>query len=414
MNPLEKHHLLEALFEHATESIIVTNPQGIIQVVNPSTQKLFAYQANELEGQTIECLIPKRIAERHIKHREGYNHNPHPRSMGIGIDLFAQRKDGSEFPVEISLTPFQFHEQQYIIAFIIDISLRKQAENEIHKKQQELIAMTSELKLNNEKLESKVEARTKVLREALFELEKSKQELSEALDKEKELNELKSRFLSMASHEFRTPLTTVLSSASLMEAYEEDEQNEKRLKHIKRIKSAVHNLNDILSDFLSISKIEEGKVEANKSLFNVNELGAEVCSDLKGFAKVGQEIHFNYRGADIIYSDKKLVRNIMINLLSNACKFSGEGQAIFLSIETNEQQMVMQVKDQGIGISDEDKKHLFERFFRAQNAMNIQGTGLGLNIVANYVELLAGKITLQSEVDKGTTCIVTLPIFKDL
>ncbi|MBK7762004.1 MAG: PAS domain S-box protein [Bacteroidetes bacterium] len=414
MNPLEKHHLLEALFEHATESIIVTNPKGEIQVINPATQKLFNYVSSELEGKTIECLIPSRIAERHVAYRESYNHNPHPRSMGEGRDLFARKKDGSEFPVEISLTPFEFHNQQYIIAFIIDISLRKKAELEIQRKQEELIAMTNELKVINEKLESKVEARTKVLREALFELEKSKQELSEAFEKEKELNELKSRFLSMASHEFRTPLTTVLSSASIIEDYEKEAPHEKRAKHLHRIKNAVHNLNDILSDFLSISKIEEGKVFAEKSIIDIKLLGAEVCLDLKDLTKPNQHIEFIHQGFEEILSDKKLLRNIMINLLSNAIKFSGEGSLVKMDIQCDSEFTLIKVIDEGIGISEEDKKHLFERFFRSSNALNIQGTGLGLHIVANYVELLNGKINLHSELEKGTTIEVIIPVLTEV
>ncbi|MEO8149478.1 MAG: PAS domain-containing sensor histidine kinase [Bacteroidia bacterium] len=409
MNQSVKHRLLEALFEHATESIIVVDEHGKILLVNPATEKLFGYRQKELTDKTVEFLLPQRYADKHIENRENYNKHPHARGMGIGMDLYARKKDGLEFPVEISLTPFNTEEHKHVIAFIIDITKRKKTEQEIIDKKKELEVLTKELKANNEKLETKVADRTKVLSEALIELEKSKSELSEALEKEKELNELKSRFLSMASHEFRTPLTAILSSASLIDEYKSTDHHEKRMKHVTRIKSAVNNLNDILSDFLSISKIEEGKVLADISQFNLKELADEICNEMKGLAKAGQQISFVHEGEAIIKSDKKLIRNIIINLISNAIKFSDENKPIEIKTSVDKSSATIMIRDQGMGISDEDKKHLFERFFRGHNAMNVQGTGLGLNIVANYVELLDGYIEMQSELESGTTFTITLP-----
>lgn len=407
MNREQRQLMFEELFEHATESIIVINKEGIIKVINPATEKLFGYNQEDLEGKAVEYLMPERFAKKHIQNREHYNHNPHARSMGIGLDLYAKRKDGSEFPVEISLSPFQRDDETFVIAFIIDITKRKQSEEAIIKQRTELQNLANELRASNEKLESKVEARTKVLSEALNELEKSKIELSEALEKEKELNELKSRFMSIASHEFRTPLTTILSSASLIPEYPQTEQQDKRLRHVTRITSAVNNLNDILSDFLSISKIEEGKVLPEWSNFNLNELIEEVLRDMKNLSKAGQQIIYIYIGDEKVKLDKKLIRNILINLLSNAIKFSDEGKNITIKAKVTKDDIAIEVTDEGMGISKEDKKHLFERFFRGHNAMNIQGTGLGLNIVANYVELMDGKIDLQSELEKGTTIKLT-------
>ncbi len=400
MNITQKNHLLQELFEHATESIIVINSTGMIKMVNPATEKLFGYAADEFNGKTVEFLMPKRFASNHVSHRDQYMENPHARSMGIGLDLFAQKKDGSEFPVEISLSPFESDGSKMVIGFIIDITLRKNAERELIRRQQEL-------KTINEKLESKVLDRTKVLQEALNEIEKSREELTEALEKEKELNELKSRFLSMASHEFRTPLTTILSSASLIPEYPGGEQQDKRVKHVDRIKSAVNNLNDILSDFLSLSKIEEGKVLADFRLFNLRSLADEICNEMKNICKNGQEIIHDHVGADEVELDPKLMRNIIINLLSNACKFSDEFKKIQLSTHVTPSEIMVRVKDEGIGISAEDQEHLFERFFRGQNATNIQGTGLGLNIVSNYVELMNGYIEMESKIEIGTTITIT-------
>lgn len=409
MNPEQRVRLLQELFEHATECIIVIDHEGYIRLVNPATEKLFGYLQEELSEKKVEFLMPERFAKKHVGHREHYNQNPHSRAMGIGMDLFAKKKDGSEFSVEISLSPFESEGQKFIIAFIIDITKRKRVESEIINHQVKLESMTQELKATNEKLEAKVQDRTKVLQEALSEIEKSRAELSEALEKEKELNELKSRFVSMASHEFRTPLTTILSSASLIPEYPSTEQQEKRIKHAERIKSAVNNLNDILSDFLSLSKIEENKVVADFRQFNLKNLANEVSNDVKGLRKEGQEIIYTHKGDEEIELDPKLARNIMINLVSNALKFSDENKKVYLKTYADKKAVKIEVQDEGMGISKGDQEHLFERFFRGHNATNIQGTGLGLNIVAKYVELMNGYIEMESELEKGTTFKITFP-----
>ncbi|HNB82244.1 MAG TPA: PAS domain-containing sensor histidine kinase [Chitinophagaceae bacterium] len=410
MNAVEKHRLLEALFEKVTESIVVCDTEGRIVIVNPAAEKLFGYSFEEIEGNRVEILIPDRFSKEHSAHRNHYSESPSPRAMGTGRDLFAIRKNGSEFPVEISLSPLRSGNEMYFIAFIIDITKRKEIEREVLEKQRALEKLTGELRIINEKLETKVDDRTKVLREALFELERSKNELSQALAQEKELNELKSRFLSMASHEFRTPLTAILSSASILEEYQGNESFEKKEKHLRRIKNAVHNLNDILSDFLSITKIEEGKVLAHLQPVALNEFCNEVVSDLKPLLKEGQQLQLHHQGPYEIRSDKKLLRNILINLVSNAIKFSPAGKHIQIFCEVGTENLSLKVSDEGMGISKEDQKHLFERFFRGGNAVNIQGTGLGLNIVANYVELLNGQIRFESVPGSGTTFIIELPL----
>ena len=409
MNPEQQDRLLQELFKNATESIIVIDHGGYIRLINPATEKLFGYSQEELDGKKVEFLMPDRFANRHVGHRNQYNQNPHSRAMGIGMDLYAKKKDGSEIPVEISLSPFESDGQKFIIAFIIDITKRKQVEAEIINHQKKLESMTQELKATNEKLEAKVQDRTKILQEALYEIEKSRKELSEALTKEKELNELKSRFVSMASHEFRTPLTTILSSASLIPEYGMTDQQEKRIKHVERIKSAVSNLNDILSDFLSLSKIEEGKVIADFKTFNLKNLAGEIINEIKGICKEGQEIIHSHKGDEEVELDPKLTKNVMINLVSNALKFSEENKKVQLKTFVDKKSVKLEVQDEGIGISKDDQQHLFERFFRGHNATNIQGTGLGLNIVAKYVELMNGYIEMESELEKGTTFRITFP-----
>jgi len=385
----------EALFLYATEGILIVDENGIIISINPSAEKLFGYEKGELPGKKIEVLVPKRLASKHSVHRNNYNEHPHARSMGIGKELFGLRKDGTEFPVEISLSPYQNSSGKHVIAFIVDITLRKQAEERI--------------KNYSAELEKQVKNRTLILEEAVDELEKTKRNLYDALEKERELNELKSRFVSMASHEFRTPLATILSSLSLVTKYGELNEKEKQSKHITRIKSSITDLTDILNDFLSVSKLEEGKVEGVSENFNLREFISGIIADLQSVTKEDQRIIFNYTGKEIVSLDKKIIKNILINLVSNAIKFSPEGKAIEVTTEFTNAHVKILVKDNGIGIPVEDQKHLFERFFRGHNVTHIQGTGLGLNIVAKYVELMNGSITFESKEKKGTTFTVRFP-----
>ena len=206
----------------------------------------------------------------------------------------------------------------------------------------------------------------------------------------------------MASHEFRTPLSTILSSASLLAKYIESFEQEKRDKHINRIKSSVNNLTDILNEFLSIGKIEDGKIEVKYTRFNVKDFITHLCVEMKVQAKPGQKIVYTHTGEQWLQLDEGLLRNILFNLLSNAIKFSHDTGLIVVKTKNSNKHFSISISDTGIGIAADDQAHLFERFFRAGNVTNIQGTGLGLHIVAKYVELLHGTITFKSELEKGT------------
>lgn len=385
---------VDALFLYATEGILITNEKGEIISINPSAEKLFRYEPGELLGKKIEVLIPSRFSN-HTKHRKKYNENPHARSMGAGIELYGLRKDGTELPVEISLSPYSSAEGKFVVAFIVDITVRKQAEEK--------------LKNDSFELEKQVKNRTLILEEAIQELEKTKKDLHNALKKEKELNELKSRFVSMASHEFRTPLTTMMSSLSLVKKYGEQNDTQNQNKHVNKIKTAINNLTDILNDFLSVSKLEEGKIENMPEEMNVRNYISDIISDMKPMAVNGQTIVQRHTGPDIGSVDKKLLKNVLFNLISNAIKFSPDGGAIEIDSQLSNYSLKVSVKDNGIGISKEDQKHLFERFFRGHNATHIQGTGLGLNIVAKYAEFMNGTINFESEENKGTTFTIIIP-----
>lgn len=371
---LESEAGFRALFEYATVGILVMGVDGRIELANPCIEKLFGYGTSELIGQPVEVLIPQAFRNKHVHHREGYFKKPKARAMGYGLNLFAQRKDGVEFPVEISLGHYQLGNEKLAVAFITDITERKRS---------------------HEELETKVKERT-------F-------ELTVSLEREKELNEMKSRLVSMASHEFRTPLSAILSSVSLIASYNKEEQEEKRSKHIERIKSSVKNLTDILNSFLSLDKLEQGKTEMSIEAFDLEGLSKDVLEELNGLLKQGQKINLVHNGEKEIVQDKKILKNVFLNLLSNAIKYSKEHKEIYLLSEVRDGFVSIHVKDEGIGIPEEEQKNLFQKFYRAKNALNIQGTGLGLNIVKKYVELLGGTINFISNPGQGSTFIVEFP-----
>jgi len=231
--------------------------------------------------------------------------------------------------------------------------------------------------------------------------------LEQALFQEKALSDLKSRFVTTASHEFRTPLGTILSSTDLIQSFIRVGQVEKTEKHLERIKKSVKNLTDILNDFLSIEKLQSGKVSSESSKFNLKELLEEIAVELSGTGKDGQSINLNFTGREDICLDKKIVRNIVLNLVSNAIKYSDNHVQLNATIKNG--LATVEVKDEGIGIPKEEQKHLFELFFRARNASTIQGTGLGLNIVKRYLQVIGGTIDFVSAESKGATFTVMFP-----
>jgi len=393
----------EAVFANATIGIIVCDRPGNIVSVNQHAQQLFGYKQDELIGQRIEVLVPKSLSrERHEKLRESFNASPSVRNMGHNRDLLAQRRDGSEFPVEVSLSYFYLDEELYVVSYVLDITFKKEAERE-------LIAQRQRVERLNAELEQKVADRTHALMTTLEQLEQRSQELTQALAAEQELGELKSRFVSMASHEFRTPLTAVLTSATLIEKYPGTEQQDKRLKHLQRIRASVNHLNDILEEFLSVGRIEEGKIEARPVNLDMGALVDETVADVQGMLKAGQTIQRELACPGAVRLDPSLLRKILVNLLSNAIKYSGENSVVRVQGDCSGGRLVLRVQDQGVGISKEDQEHLFERFFRARNVTNVPGTGLGLYIIAKYLELMDGSIALESELNQGTTVTITIP-----
>ncbi|AKA34221.1 PAS domain S-box protein [Flagellimonas lutaonensis] len=236
-------------------------------------------------------------------------------------------------------------------------------------------------------------------------------EIRNTLQKEKELSELKSRFVSMASHEFRTPLSAILSSAILIEKQNTPDKAEKRLKYIDQIKTNVRNLVVILNDFLSLGKLEEGKIISQPESFDLLLMTRSLVEEITADKKEVQQIVLHHQGnSTSVFLDPKLMRHILINLLSNAMKYSKENTTITLTIIWEDNTVSVRIKDEGMGIPKAEQEHLFERFFRARNAENIQGTGLGLHIVKQYTELMGGTVSFTSEEGKGTTFTLDFPI----
>lgn len=500
---LESNNLYKVFFGVINEGLILVDDKAVIVKVNIPGAKMFGYEVNELIGQKIETLVPTGKRDTHQSQREGYNERPTARLMGANLRLDGVRKDGTEFPVQVSLNPFVSPEgHKYVVALVSDVTERRENEEELQRMK--------------ESLELKVRERTRELRESenlhksiarnfpsgvisifdrsykylfaegqgLYELgiesadligidyldridevarKKVKKELDEVfkgtprnfeievgnrtyllnatplsfdndvvdkilvveqnvsrqkevarkleetLNKERELTEMKSRFVSMASHEFRTPLTTINSSASLILKYVEKEDLEKIPKHSERIKNAVHNLTSILNDFLSFEKLEAGKVNARFTEQNLPEVLFETFEDMTESLKPNQKIVYKGPKELTISTDELMLKNTVINLLSNAVKYSKVGTDIIVGVEDLGDRVKVVIQDFGVGIPEKDQKNLFTRFFRAGNVTNIEGTGLGLNIVLRYLDLLNGDISFESKEAEGTTFFITLP-----
>ncbi|MDC6405297.1 MULTISPECIES: sensor histidine kinase [Maribacter] len=285
------------------------------------------------------------------------------------------RKDGTLYPVEVHLQLSLMGEKKVFFAIILDITERKGY---------------------TEKLEKTVEKRTR--------------QLTKALAKEKELNELKTRFLSLVSHEFKTPLSSILTSITLLGKYTETEQQEKRDKHVNTIKNKVKYLNAILNDFLSIERLESGKVNYKNEIFPLSKVVNEVIYNANMLLKSGQKIQYpdNIDEA-IVFFDEKTLELALSNLVHNAIKYSPEDSIIDLKLEIEEEFVVIKVIDEGIGIPKEDQKHIFDRYFRAENALVTQGTGIGLNISKQHLENLGASLEFSSKINVGSTFVLRIP-----
>ena len=410
----DKGKIFNILFEAASEGIIVVNSTQHIVAVNVAAENMFGYGQGELIDQHLNLLIPKKYHASHHHHVEDFIEHSEKRQMGHGRVLYGIKKDGSLFPVEAGLNPFQKDGQEFVMSLIIDISVRMETERQI----QDL----------NSHLEEKIKTRTGELSESIIKLEElnkdlqneiskrraAEEKIKDALQKEKELSELKTKFLSLVSHEFKTPLSGILTSATLAEKYIEKEQQDKREKHLGTIRNKVHYLNNILNDFLSIERLDSGKGQYKYASFSLKRLINEVIYNANVTLKDGQEILYPKDIKDEeLYQDEKILELVLSNILGNAIKYSPENTTIKFEVLIEDKIIFFTIQDEGRGIPEKDQKHIFERYFRAENALLDQGTGIGLNISKTHLENMGGQISFSSEENKGTVFKIEVPLLNN-
>lgn len=409
-DPQEDAPRLQALIEMATDAIITISERGIIETANRATSTLFGYARAEMIGQNVNMLMTRQDREQHDQYMHNYQRTGQAKIIGVGREVWGRHKNGEEFPLRLAVSETVFANRRIYTGILHDISalkkaeaevllLNQQLEDKVRIRTEELAMAFNKLTQTNQVLEQQIEQR-KVTEKTLLQREK---ELNNALSKEKELGELKSRFVSMASHEFKTPLSTILSSVELINMYQTAEQQERRDKHTAKIQAAVKQLTEILNDFLSLSRLEQGVIEVNRQEVELKEVIQAAVEAASGQLKVAQHVQITLDGTnEYVLTDPKILQAILINLLSNAAKYSNEGQQISISTRFEDSHFYIAVCDQGIGIPEQEQSRLFTRFFRASNVENIKGTGLGLNIVGQYMELLGGEISFKSRENQGT------------
>lgn len=361
------------IFNESLNEIFIFDAETLKFVnVNYGAQKNMGYSLEELRQITPVDIKPD---FNEMQFREVILPLFENKTEKLEFETIHQRKDGSTYPVEVHLQMSIEEGRRMMVAIILDITERKEY---------------------TQNLEETVEKRTA--------------QLEEALSKEKELNELKTKFLSLVSHEFKTPLSGILSSANLLEKYSETEQQNKREKHVKTIKSKVKYLDNILTDFLSVERLESGKVNYKFSDFPLSKVINEVVYDANMLLKDGQKINYP-RDIDAINLnfDEKILELILTNLIGNAIKYSSENSSIDILVSV-EDDLIISIKDEGIGIPINEQKHIFNRYFRAGNALLSQGTGIGLNIVKTHLENLGGSITFISEQNNGSRFTIKIPL----
>jgi two-component system sensor kinase FixL len=397
---MESAKLLYSIIDTAIDGILTIDARGRIESINPSGTSLFGYTAEEVIGKNISMLMPEPYQSSHDAYLAHYHQSGEKNIIGKGREVTGLRKDGSTFPFRLAVSEVKYEDRTIYTGFVHDMTKEKEAEE----------------KLTNyaAELESVVEDRTHSLKVLFDALKAAKEEVSVSLEKEQKLNRMKSRFVSMASHEFRTPLSSIQLSAVLIEKYTANGDSAQVIKHVERVKNAVSNLTTILDEFLSLEKLETGNVNPCFKTFNIVELAEEVVEEMQMIAKDEQIIQYEHSGTECqVTLDVNLLRNCILNLISNAIKYSGEQSLIKFRTEVNDDQYVIAVSDNGIGIPEDDQKTLFQPFFRAHNTGTIPGTGLGLNIVKRYAELMGGNLQFHSKVNEGSCFTLTFRTLKD-
>jgi PAS domain S-box-containing protein len=374
------------LLEAAPDAILEVDPQGRIVLLNDAAERMFGYSREQLLGLNVDTLVPTAMRARHVEHRTAYTSRPQTRPMGSRLELEAQRKDGTLFPVEISLSPNWTEGSLSVIASVRDITERKQAEDRIRAIREQY---TAELSAKNEQLEARN-----------LEVEKA--------------NRLKSEFVASMSHELRTPLHTIIGFSELLSEEVEGSLNAKQQRFIGHVLQDARHLLELINQVLDISKIESGRLELQRETFAFDGCLEEVLAGVRQRAET-KKVRLENRNAfaEQLYADRMRVKEILYNLLSNAVKFTDTGGIVWVESLDDGSFLQVTVADTGIGIAPEEHAEIFEKFYQAgESARFREGTGLGLAITRQLVELHGGRIWLESKAGQGSKFHVTLPLAK--
>jgi len=373
------------LLDAAPDAILEVDSQGRIVLINQTAEKMFGYSRDELMGLNVETLVPASMRAGHVAHRTSYTAHPQMRPMGTGLELHAQRKDGSLFPVEISLSPNPNEEGERVIALVRDITARRQVEDRLKAIQEQY---TAELSAKNQQLEAR------------------------NLDVER-ANRLKSEFLASMSHELRTPLHTIIGFSELLTEELEGPLNDKQKRFLGHILQDSRHLLDLINEILDLSKIEAGRLELQKEEMDFAGCLQEVVGGIQQQAaakSIRLEVNNEYRGT--LYADRTRVKEILYNLLSNALKFTPDGGHVWVQTVVQGRELHVLVGDTGIGVHPEEHHTIFEKFYQVGSTTKgtREGTGLGLPITRKLVELHGGQIRLESSPGEGSRFSFTLPL----
>lgn len=358
------------LLEAAPDAMVIVDQQGTVVLINSQTEKLFGYTRQQLLGQSVEILVPPRFRGSHSSHRGAFFAQPHARAMGAGLDLYGLRCDGSEFPVEISLSPLETSEGVLVTSAIRDISERKRIERKLSEQNIEL------------------------------------QRAAEAKD----------RFLAGMSHELRTPLNAIIGFTGTLLMRLPGPLNAVQQRQLSTVQQNGRHLLSLINDILDLAKIQSGKVELKSERVSCADLIDAVAATLRPAAEEkGLKFQVDLPATDLVLStDRRALNQIVINLVNNAIKFTPKGGSVLLAVmPENGGRLRIEVRDTGCGIRLEDQPRLFEAFNRMDSdpALPPQpGTGLGLHLSRQLARLIGGEISFSSEFGQGSCFVLTLPL----